>query len=87
MEELNWLDTDIIPKYGDFSFISNKFLREYLSFDFNLNLKFLNLKKETKNICWSKHNSITFKCSIFLLTYIRTHGWAEFVIKCLNLFL
>ena len=87
MEELSWLDTDILPKYGDFSFISNIFLKEFLSFDFELNLKFLNLNKETKNICWSNHTDKTFNCSIFLLTYIRTYGWTEFVIRCLNLFL
>ena len=87
MEELSWLDTDIIPKYGDFSFISNKFLREFLSFDFKLNLKILNLNEETRNICWSNHTDKSFHSSIFLLKYIRTHGWTEFVINCLNLFL
>ena len=87
MDELSWLDTDIIPKHGDFSFISNKFIREFLSFDFKLNLKFLDLKIETRNICWPNHTDKSFKCSIFLLRNIRTYGWTEFVINSLNLFL
>ncbi len=87
MEELSWLDTDIIPKNGDFSFISNNFLREFLSFDFKLNLKLLDLNKETKNMCWPNHTDKTFRCSIFILRYIHVYGWTEFVVNSLNLFL
>ena len=31
MEELSWLDTEIIPKCGDFSFIKHRFMRISLS--------------------------------------------------------
>ena len=36
MEELSWLDTEIIPKCGDFSFIKHKFMRISLTFDYNV---------------------------------------------------
>jgi hypothetical protein len=86
MEELSWLDTDIIPKYGDFSFINDNLIRECLSFDFKIFEK-LGFDALTLHTCWSNHTDKTFSSSIFLITWIRINGWTEFVIRCLNLFL
>ena len=99
MEELSWLDTEIIPKCGDFSFIKHRFMRISLTFDYNVFKQFeksgIDVLKQKKNfddifwstvkvLCYPKHTKESFKSSICVLEYIITEGWAEFVIKCIN---
>jgi len=99
MEELSWLDTEIIPKCGDFSFIKHRFMRISLTFDYNVFKEFgksgIDVLKQKKNfddnfwstvkvLCYPNHTKGSFKSSIRFLEYIITEGWAEFVIKCIN---
>lgn len=99
MEELSWLDTEIIPKCGDFSFIKHRFTRNSLTFDYNLFKQFeksgIDVLKQKKNfddifwitikvLCYPNHTKESFKSSICVLEYIITEGWVEFVIKFVN---
>ena len=92
MEELSWLDFDIVPECGDFSFIYNNQIREYLTFDYNLFKKIgfhtIYSKTEIINLiklsCWYGHTDESFSISINILSKIISYGWTEFVIKYLN---
>ena len=94
------IEGKLVPDCGDFSFIVNNEVREYLTVDYafiktinhELLIEILGSKKDFNNIfwkifktsCWKQHTDETFKASMFFLEYITFNGWTEFVINCLN---
>jgi hypothetical protein len=90
-----WNDANsIMPKLGDFSFIVNETISTTLTYDYNklnnydlwglLEKKNKKILKASVCVFYNKHTPESLKHNITFLKHIYTHGWAEFVIKCLN---
>ena len=96
-----WSDTELLPKFGNFSFIIDSNTRNYLTHDYNffktLKIYGYSILKEPKNFngrilkllrlnCFPYHTTETFQHSMLMLEYIINYGWTEFVINYLNCF-
>jgi len=97
---MDFSDSEIIPIVGDFSFIINETIRNYLTVDYNFLQKFgkqelssyMRSNKDLNALFWKivrlggykYHTDETFRTSIYMLEYITFNGWTEFVINCLN---
>ena len=95
-ECMNYTDSDILPKQGDFSFIKNETIKQILEYDYNYLLlnndfwiltSYISKKKmlETRSNFHPFHNDRSFLNSLRILRFIKLEGWTEFVIKMLNL--
>ena len=86
IKEILLNDFELFPKKGDFSFLKDGFMKNALTFDYQIFNNNCDLNPDIlKYICYPLHTNKTFYKSINVLKYILENGWVEFTIKYNNL--